>query len=30
MKKQWNMFETKEQDKAPETDLNEIEVSDLP
>lgn len=30
MKKQWNMFETKEQDKAPETDLNEIEISDLP
>ena len=30
MKKQRNMFQTKEQDKSPETNLNETEVSDLP
>lgn len=29
MKKQWNMFQTKE-DKIPEADLNEIETSGLP
>lgn len=30
MKKQGAMFQTKEQDKSPETDLNEMEVSNLP
>ena len=30
MKKQRNRFQTKEQDKSLETDLNEMEISDLP
>ena len=30
MKKQETMFQTKEQDKPPETNLNKIEMSDLP
>lgn len=30
MKKQRNMFQTKGQDKIPETDLNEMQLSDLP
>ena len=30
MKKQKNMFQTKQQDKIPEIDLHEMEVSDLP
>ena len=30
MKKQGTMFQTKEQDKSPETNLNKIEMSDLP
>lgn len=29
MKKQRNMFQTKEQDKTPEIDLNEIKISEL-
>lgn len=29
MKKQQNMFQTKEQDKTPEIDLNEIKISEL-
>ena len=29
MKKQRNTFQTKEQDKSPETDLNKTEISDL-
>ena len=30
MKKQWTIFQTKDQDKTPEIDLNEMEISDLP
>ena len=30
MRKQMNMFHMKEQDKTPEKDLNEIEISNLP
>lgn len=30
MNKQVNMFQTREQDKFQETNLNEIEISDLP
>ena len=30
IKKQRTMFQTKEQDKLPETNLNEMEISDLP
>lgn len=30
MKKQGNMFQTKEQGKSPETDHNKIEIKDLP
>ena len=30
MKKQWNMFQTKGQDKTPEPDLNEMKISGLP
>lgn len=30
MKKQRTMFQTKEQDKSPETEFNKMEVSDLP
>lgn len=30
MKKQGNMFQTKELGKTPETNLNEMEISDLP
>ena len=30
IKKQWNMFQTKEQDKTPEIDFNEMQISDLP
>lgn len=29
MKKQGNMFQKKEQDKSPETNLNKMEISDL-
>ena len=29
-KKQRNIFQTKKQDKTPETDLNEMKISDLP
>lgn len=30
MQKQRNTFQTKEQDKSPETNLNEMEIRDLP
>lgn len=30
IKKQRSVFQTKEQDKTPETDLHETEISDLP
>src|SRR3712207_828363 len=30
MKKQWNVFQTKELDRTPEIDLNEMEISGLP
>ena len=30
MKKQRNVFQAKKQDKTPETDLNEMEISDFP
>lgn len=30
MKKQGNTFQTKRQDKSPETNLNEADISDLP
>ena len=30
MKKQRSKYQTKKQDKSPETDLNELEISDLP
>lgn len=29
MKEQGNVFQTKEQNKSPETDLNEMEINDL-
>lgn len=30
MKKHKNIFQTKEQDETPETDLNKMEINDLP
>lgn len=30
MKKHRNIFQTKEQDETPETDLNKMEINDLP